>query len=243
MKKLILAFTVFIALSGAVFANLIQFSSSGGGGGGVTFVNSADLGNNGGSGNYTVAYTAGSGTNTILYLGVIGGTCDNVANASYNGVAMTLLHKLTPASMRPLYIFYLASPASGSNNFLIGNTGLCGDNYILAGAVEYSGTTAIDVDGTNQQTIGSQPFTDSVTPSVANTWALWFVSISKTAGTTCTAGTGAVKRSQDATYAAWCWLDSNATVASGSPYSMTVTIGTGLTGSPNAESGIFTTAP
>jgi hypothetical protein len=88
---------------------------------GITYDNSIDGGNNGGTTNsMTYSYTIGSGSNRLLIVNLIGDTsADDISSVTYAGIPMTLIGKIQAPSNNWQYLYYLLSPASGSNNIAI----------------------------------------------------------------------------------------------------------------------------
>ena len=87
---------------------------------------SADYANNGGAGALTKAFTTPSMSGRILIVGV--GTIINtpVTSVTYAGEALTLLdfHETGSSSTdRHLYLYYIANPAIGANNLVVGSIG------------------------------------------------------------------------------------------------------------------------
>lgn len=159
--------------------------------GSVSFVGSADLGNNGGTGTLNVSYTVGSGLNRLLIVGVFGDQAtDALTGVTYNGVAMTQYQKThVDASTRWLYGYYLLNPASGAHTVSITTT----TGWILAGAADYSGVKQVIPDASvgNSQFFGaSGTQTTSLTTVADNCWTILIGG----AATTVTAGTGSTLR-------------------------------------------------
>ena len=100
---------------------IASFSLASNGITGITYDNSADGGNNGGStASLTYPYTMGSGPNRLLIVNLIGDTsADDISSVTYAGAAMTLLGKVQAPSNRWQYLYYLLNPSSGSNSIVI----------------------------------------------------------------------------------------------------------------------------
>jgi hypothetical protein len=100
---------------------MASFALASNGTAGITYDNSVDGGNNGGStASLTYAYTVGTGSNRLLVVNLIGDTvADDITSVTYGGVAMTLVQKLQAPSNNRQYMYYLLNPASGSNNIVI----------------------------------------------------------------------------------------------------------------------------
>jgi hypothetical protein len=193
----------------------------------IAFVNSADLGNNGGTTNsLSASYTVGSGTNRLLVVGLAGDVVaghDDITSVTYNGVAMTLVRKLGAGggyTDRFIYLYYLLNPASGSHTVAISCTN---NHYLLAVVADYTGVqqsaqpdaTASNVGGTS-----SASLTTAITVVAANSWPV-LLAYGYSNGSAITAGAGDVRRTFGVAFGEPALFDSNGPVASGS-YSMTV---------------------
>jgi len=92
---------------------------------GITFDNSVDGGNNGGSTtSLTYPFTVGSGSNRLLVVNLIGDVTDNISSVTYGTSPLTLLGKIqAPPSAAGAnnwqYLYYLLNPPSGPNNIVI----------------------------------------------------------------------------------------------------------------------------
>jgi hypothetical protein len=106
---------------GAASSIAASFSLASSATGGITYDNSADGGNNGGtSTSLTYAYTVGTGANRLLVVNLIGDTsADDISSITYAGALMTFLGKVQSPSNNWQYLYYLVNPASGSNNIVI----------------------------------------------------------------------------------------------------------------------------
>ena len=89
---------------------MASFSLASNGTAGITYDNSVDGGNNGGSTtSLTYSYTVGSGPNRLLVVNLIGDTsADDISSVTYAGTAMTLLGKVR-CSIQQLAIPVLSS--------------------------------------------------------------------------------------------------------------------------------------
>jgi hypothetical protein len=100
---------------------IASFSLASNGTAGITFDNSVDGGNNGGSTtSLTYSFTVGSGSNRLLVVNLIGDTsADDISSVTYAGTPMTRIGKVQAPSNNWQYQYYLLNPASGSNNVVI----------------------------------------------------------------------------------------------------------------------------
>lgn len=123
-----------------------------------------DLGNNGGGGTLTSAYTCGSGSNTMLIVAFQGDqTNDDITGVTYNGVAMTLVNKTHSAGDRWVYMYYLLAPASGSHNVVITSTN---SHYLLALAADYIGVKQSGQPDNNAINHKDAPGSDTLTTTL-----------------------------------------------------------------------------
>jgi hypothetical protein len=68
----------------------------------------------------TYSYTVGTGANRLLLVNLIGDTsADDISSITYAGTLMTFMGKVQAPSNNWQYLYYLVSPASGSNNIVI----------------------------------------------------------------------------------------------------------------------------
>ena len=88
---------------------------------GITFDNSTDGGNNGGSTtSLTYSYTVGTSLNRLLVVNLIGdSSADDITSVTCAGIPMTFAGKVqAPASNNWQYFYYLLNPPSGTNNIV-----------------------------------------------------------------------------------------------------------------------------
>lgn len=188
---------------------------------------SAGLGNNAGSGNYTVAFS-NSGSNVRLFLGCEGDTAtDSISGATYAGVSMTLVAKAVGTGSgspnRSSYVWELDNPTTGSNNFVVSNGG--GATYIICSAIYLTG---VNLTGTwdAKNSAGSLANTSSLTTSITtvanNAWVIEFAFNSGSTGQLL-ASTGATFEVDETFHAVAVFASSVGTVTPAGSYSMTVT--------------------
>ena len=167
----------------------------------------------------------------IVFVGGVGdSTTDDVTGATYNGVAMTLVDKLTPGGInnRWSYLFYLVAPATGSNNVVVSASG---SHFLGFGAVSYTGASQTGVpDATNKQSGGAAitTLTTSVTTIADNCWTV-LLENSYSLDSLPFAGTGATRRTTDNTFGTWGLFDSNAAITPAGGYSMQTNRDIGVT--------------
>ena len=187
---------------------------------GIAYVNGADLGNNAGSGNLTVAYTVSGGSNELLLACTVGDTSDHLTGVTYNGVAMTLVAKAATANTRWMYLHYVLGPASGTHNFVFTSSG----GYVIPVATEYSGvrqSSQPDASASNNNTSAS--ITTSVTTVANNSWA----ALCQGDNNSSAAGTGSTLRAIGAAFGDVALYDNNGPVTPAGSVSMTVTSNSG----------------
>lgn len=198
----------------------------------IAFNAAADGGNT--VGNLTFSYTSGSGSNRLLVVGIVGDSpiaggglnADDITSVTYAGVAMTLAIKLAPGTHpfnRWLYLYYLLAPATGSNNVVIS---ISGSHFVGAGAADYTGVKQSSQPDATTSQIGAgavTSLTTSITTIADNSWAI-LVENSYDANAAPNAGTGATRRTFDATFGAWGIFDSNAAITPAGSYSMTTSL-------------------
>ncbi len=144
---------------------MASFSLASNGPAGITFDNSADGGNNGGStASLTYSYTVGSGSNRLLVVNLVGDTsADDISSVTYNGAPMTLLKKLQAPSNNWQYLYYLLNPSSGSHNIVVT---AASSHYLISQAASWSDVSQSgqpDALTTNTAPVGSTSTSTSLT--------------------------------------------------------------------------------
>jgi hypothetical protein len=192
----------------------------------IAFDSAVDLGNNGGGASpLSAAFNNVAGDLVLAcYNGDNIGGADDINSRTYNSVAMSFLQKITVAASgdRITYIDGLLGPATGSHTLSIG---AASSHLIQGGAVSYSGVLQSglpDNSTTNFSSPGATSLTTSITPSAANCWVVC-VEGCYNSGAAPGAGTGATRRTFDATNGGWGIFDSGGPVTAGSPYSIQTT--------------------
>jgi len=105
----------------------------------------------------TVAYSVNAASN-LLVVGAYAFdavTQDSLTGVKYNNVAMTFINKVQTNAAGPfIYFYYLAKPATGSNNIEMDYSVSqgAGDPYVAA---DYSGAGAIDVSHVTSNTLAN----------------------------------------------------------------------------------------
>lgn len=163
-----------------------------------------------------VLYTC-SGSNRVLFCGVqtYNATLITVSSITYGGVALTLINSLTDnltSAYQDGELWYLDSPASGSNHLVITLSGT--PSFFDYQAVSYTGKTVTGIDasgtGQNNSTSTSSP---SANATVVHS-DCWLVGMAYSrAASAPTAGTGTTVRASNGVGHAI--GDSNGTVGTG----------------------------
>lgn len=115
---------------------------------------------------------------------------DNVTGITYNGVAMTrAIAKVGGGNGEGTFLYYLANPATGSNNVVISFSGTCTADF---GIASYSGVaTSSILDGTVGVFGSGNPVTETITTTVDNCWMVAFSGLQRGS----TASTNSTQRS------------------------------------------------
>jgi hypothetical protein len=192
----------------------------------IAFTNGADLGGNGGTTNsLSSSYTCGSGTNRLLVVLMVGDGStirtaggsgfDDITGVTYATVGMTLAAKFidntTLWAPRYSYLYYLLSPASGSNTVAINST----NNHNLDAVVaDYTGVAQTLPDATTSGEIQAATMTSSITTIANNCWVILGQCGSSPSGAP-TAGTGSILRVSQSSFNCGIF-DSNGALSAGS---------------------------
>jgi hypothetical protein len=157
----------------------------------------------------TMSYTC-TGSNLILLVGIYinNSASDSVSAVTYNSVSMTRVAIKTDGAESG-YLYYLINPSTGSNTISMTHSNQIG----TALAASYTGTNQSsqpDSHGEGEQTNGT--FTQSTTVVASNCWLVGM--FTGDSGNDITAGTGTTRRVRPGNQAVW--MDSNATVGTGS---------------------------
>ena len=155
-------------------AVIASFSLASNGTAGITYDNSVDGGNNGGSTtSLTYSYTVGSGSNRLLVVNVVGDTsADDITSVTYNGASMTLLGKVQAPSNNRQYMYYLLNPASGAHNIVV-TAG--SSHYLISEAASWSDVNQSgqpDAVTTNTAPAASTSITTSLTTAASGSLVL-----------------------------------------------------------------------
>jgi hypothetical protein len=156
------------------------------------------------------SFTVGSGTNRILFVGVVvqsGNT--STPTVTYGGTAMTVAASSTwNGALATDFIFVLPNPASGANTVSITLTGAT-PSHIFSSAASYTGAAQTTTPDSSNSGSGSTTTSSLTTTTVAdNSWTLMWVVAGNSH--TFTAGAGTTLRTAGTPNAAL--LDSNAAI-------------------------------
>jgi hypothetical protein len=148
---------------------MASFLLASNGAAGITYDNSADGGNNGGStASLTYSYTLGSGPNRLLVVNLIGDTsADDISSVTYAGTAMTLIAKVRAPSNNWQYLYYLLNPSSGFNNVVVNANS---PHYLISQAASWYNVNQAaqpDASTTNTAAATSTSITTSLTTVAA----------------------------------------------------------------------------
>lgn len=201
---------------------------------GIAFDAATDGGNNGGSTSTQSFSHTCSGSNRILFVGIVGDVipgADDVSSVTYNGVGMTLVDKYTSATSnaRFTYLYMLVAPTTGSNTVAIT---FATTHFIFGGAVSYTGAKQTgQPDASAKSNAGSNvsSWATSVTTVANNSWAV-LMENGYDANNAPAAGAGSTRRTFDPAFGGWGLFDSNGPKTPAGLYSMTTT----YPGSPTA---------
>ena len=99
---------------------MASFTLASNGTAGITYDNSKDGGNNGGTtSSLTYSFTVGTGANRLLLVNLVGDTADDISSVTYGGTPMTLIGKVQAPSNNWQYLYYLLNPSSGAHNIVV----------------------------------------------------------------------------------------------------------------------------
>jgi len=153
--------------------------------------------NGGATSTLTAAYTVGTSTNRMLFIGVLGQiSVSNITGVTYAGVPMTLIGRNLNAGDRYEYLFALANPATGTNNYVV----TASDNNLIATVVEsfFGVKQSVVMDATSSANVTSgTSLTTSLTTNTDNDWSIL---IGRTAVNTAVAGASSTLRQSNGTF-------------------------------------------
>jgi hypothetical protein len=169
-----------------------------------------------------------TGSDRILFAGLLAATTDLIDVATYNGVPMTLIGKTVAGTDRWVYLFYLVNPPTGTHEISFSNSGFATLDASFGVAASYTGvaqSSPIDDDTTNTA-LSAPNMTTSVTTTIDDDWTIL---ICRCEGVTLSAGTGSSILFDDDTFSIGLF-DSFTSVGAAGSKSMQVTF------SPDAPS-------
>lgn len=170
--------------------------------------------------NFTMG-SVSSGLLLIPFAGDVVGGNDDITSVTFNSVSATLLQKFSGTGAdRILYVYGLLAPASGMHQVAINWTNV---HLVQGGASSYSGVKQSglpDAVQTNVSTTSATSLTTNITTVSDNDWLFCLEGgYSGDAGDP-TAGTGATRRTHDATDGGWGAFDSNGAKSPAGSYSI-----------------------
>lgn len=158
----------------------------------ILFDTAVDGGSFSGSGPSLLSYThTCTGSNLILWVGIYYRVTSSTITVTYNGLSMT---QATSNSSGTEFtaLFYLANAPSGSHSVVVNSTASITSGQAVSVSYTGSNISPTIVSHTNSGTLTNPAtFTDTLTTTKNNSWALMF--IRATAGTF-VAGTGTTSR-------------------------------------------------
>jgi len=166
-----------------------------------------------------------TGSNRILFVGILtGGTNDIVTGVTYGGVSMSQVNKQV-ATNGYMYSYILIAPATGANNVVVS---VSPTQDIWSASASYTGATQSSQphqQGTAVQASGTSFASQSLTPTLTNTWHIsWFRS---SANLIIAAGSGTTKRQSPATSTEMMIADSNGEITINVAHTLNATGSTG----------------
>lgn len=164
-------------------------------------------------GSTTLNFSFNNAAGDLLVVGVFNVSADGNPTATYNSVSMTrVASRAVGGSTRSVHLYYLKSPATGTNTVAITQTGT---TFLYATAASYSGTnTSSQPDSSSSNGASSATtLTTSTTVVASNCWLVGVQSGDN--GDFTTGGAGTTQRSHNASGYATI-IDSNGTVSTGS---------------------------
>lgn len=147
----------------------------------IAFDSSALLNiSNPGSSSATWSHTC-TGSSLVLFVGVlmVRISTNSIPTATYNGVSMTQISNtvtVSPSGLGDMYMFYLANPATGSNNVVVSylSTGILGVNGV---SLSYTGASQTGIpDSSNSGNGSGTSFSVSTTVVASNCWVVAMLS-------------------------------------------------------------------
>jgi hypothetical protein len=191
----------------------------------IAFDHAADLSYAIGGSGLTASYTVGSGSNRILFVGIVGPlTSDpnNINSVKYAGTDMTSAISRNMPGLRWGQVWYLLNPATGPNNVVVTfNIAL----NLFVGAASYSGAKqSAQPDatiGTDSGVSAVSSITQAITTVADKSWVLAFTVASQNQNLGGNGGAGQTVRASDATYGLWALGDSAAALTPAGSKSIT----------------------
>ena len=121
---------------------------------------------NNGSSSSTFSHTC-TGNNLLLLVGLRGDPTDTLTGITYNGVSMTIVNKKQNGDGYWVYLYYILSPATGTNNVVIS-----GASSIVAYSISYTGVSQSGFpDASNTYALNAtDPKTVSIMTVANNCW-------------------------------------------------------------------------
>lgn len=187
----------------------------------ITFGGQVDNTSFGSGSSQTTAFAI-SGTDTILWVGVLaqkGSNTDYVTGVTYNGVSMTQLGQVANNANVRIYLYYLINPASGTNNIIVSCSASM--DYIETIATYYNGANQT---GVPDASVSTGPNTSTSITTTLTTIAdnCWLVGMYRNEFGNFTAGSNTTIRNSTSSQV---MADSNSAQTPAGSKSMTLTFG------------------
>lgn len=177
---------------------------------------------------FTFPFTIGSGANRILFVQVYWQSDRTITAISYNGTSMTAVGELlTLAAGEQHGLYYVVAPTSGTNNISVTFSGTTAYHSIASSYAGVAQTSPINASRTETDLEVIQNYSESITSTVDNSWAVW--STRDYSGRVPSAGSNTVLRQHEQVNYGMVFADSGQAITPAGAYAMNLT-STGGTG-------------
>ena len=140
----------------------------------------------------TYAHTC-TGTDRILFVGILVVDGDIVTSVTYNGTSLTQVEKMASFSTTQyIYTYMLVNPDSGSNNIVI-DTSSSTTIYTCAASYTGANQTGQPDANTNNTEDGTTSYTTTITTVADNSWAILLARNNNTSMTNVSEGTNSTE--------------------------------------------------
>jgi hypothetical protein len=203
----------------AYCVSVMAIREAGGGGGSSTIAIDASAdGGRATATSQTWTHTC-TGSNLILFVGVLNGAVETISTVTYNGVGLTKLgiDLISHLGSFRLTLWYLLGPATGAHSVVVtpsASSDTMGTSVSYTGVTQGSFPDASD----HRQPIQTASITETLTTVADNTWMVWFGL--DEFGTSETAGAGTFLRKVSSGYGGLFFADSNAALTPAGSHSL-----------------------